>query len=181
MQGKVVWFTGLSGAGKTTIAKRAATILKAEDWKVLILDGDDVRAKLHRHLGFSPGDIQENNRLVVTLCQDSLPAHDFILVPIISPFLGSRASARDILGAAFAEVYVYASLDEVIRRDPKGLYQQVQEGKLSDLIGTPRGVPYEPPDSPELVLNTETSDAETCANQLVDFLVKGTNLGQQLS
>ena len=171
MQPQVAWFTGLSAAGKTTIALRAADLLRARGLTVLILDGDLVRSKFHKHLGFSPDDIRENNRLIVELCQDSLSEYDLILVPIISPFRDSRSHAKHTLGAAMAEVYVYVSLEEAARRDPKGLYRDAQSGGSHGLIGVSEEVPYEPPDNPELKLDTEHLDAESCAFQLVDYMI----------
>ena len=175
MVGKVAWFTGLSGAGKTTISQRVAQLLTGRDQKVLVLDGDVVRATLHRHLGLSPADIRENNRLIVGICRKSLAEYDVILVPIISPFRDSREAARCELGSAFVEVYVRASLAEVARRDPKGLYLEASQGKLSGLIGVAEEVPYEPPDTPELVLDTEEHGVEVCAAELAEYLLE---LGQ---
>jgi len=83
MKGKILWFTGLSGSGKTTIAEKVKTILK-QNKKILILDGDDVRKKHNKHLGFTPEDIKENNRLISEMCLNEIENHDFILVPVIS-------------------------------------------------------------------------------------------------
>ena len=177
MGAKIAWFTGLSGAGKTTIANRVADMLARQGKRALVLDGDVVRARLHRHLGFAPEDIRENNRLIVGICQDNSDRYDVILVPIISPFRGSREAARVALGSDFVEVYVFASLDEVMRRDPKGLYRQVQEAGLPGFIGIAPEVPYEPPDSPEVILNTEMDGAEDCARQLMESLLD-INCGQ---
>ena len=170
MDAKVAWFTGLSGAGKTTIANRVADILGRQGQSILLLDGDDVRDGPHRHLGFGPEDIRTNNRLIVGICRDNLADHDVILVPIISPFRDSRAHARSVLGSSFVEVYVRASLDEVMRRDPKGLYRQVRNDRLPGFIGVAPQVPYEPPESPEVTLDTERHPPEACAEQLVEFL-----------
>lgn len=166
----VAWLTGLSGAGKSTIAGQAADLLRADGRCVQILDGDVVRTELHRHLGFSPADIRENNRLIAGLCTASARTYDVILVPIISPFRDARAAARAEIGASFVEVYVRASMSEVMRRDPKGLYQQVRAGRLTGLIGLSPDVPYEAPEAPDIVLDTEATDAATCARQLAALL-----------
>jgi len=168
---RVVWFTGLSGAGKSRIANRVAEILTERGIKVLTLDGDIVRAALQPQLGFSREDIYENNRRFVALCQKSITEYDVILVPKISPFRDQRATARSELGEAYVEVYVHASLIEVMRRDPKGLYRDAREGRLPGLVGVAAEVPYEPPDAADLTLNTEEDNVETCAQQLVTFLV----------
>ena len=166
----VAWFTGLSGAGKSTIATQAADLLRSRELRVRILDGDVVRTELHRHLGFSPADIRENNRLIAELCAASAPDYDVILVPVISPFRDARASARAMIGASFVEVYVRASIDEVMRRDPKGLYRKVRDGSLSGFIGVSPEVPYEPPAAAEIILDTESADAPSCARQLASLL-----------
>jgi bifunctional enzyme CysN/CysC len=164
---QVAWFTGLSGAGKSTIAELAAGLLRGKGKMVLVLDGDSVREKLHQHLGFTPEDI----RLITDLCQESLVDYDVILVPIISPFRESRRRARAILGDAFREVFVQVSLDEAARRDTKGLYRQAREGSLKNLIGVDSEVPYELPENPDILLNTETSSAEVCGQHLAEFLL----------
>ena len=166
----VAWFTGLSGAGKSTIAQEAAAMLEVTGRKVLVLDGDAVRSTVTRHLGFSREDILENNRRFIGLCQTNNEDYDVILVPKISPFLEQRASAREALAPDFVEVYVQASLEEVTRRDPKGFYLKSSEGRMSGLIGVSPEVPYEPPVSADLTLDTEAVNAQTCARMLVDFL-----------
>ena len=113
----VFWFTGLSGSGKSSVAAAVRDRLCADGAKVLILDGDDVRARIHRHLGFSEADIRENNRLIAGLCDESRADYDVILVPIISPYAESRAAARAALAPGFYEIYCTAGLDIVARRD----------------------------------------------------------------
>ena len=109
---------------------------------------------------------------MVKLCQESISEYDVILVPIISPFRNSREHARQLLGQAFVEVYIKANLDEVMRRDPKGLYRKVREGSLSGFIGIDRQVPYEPPENPELILDTEMLGVDECASTLAGLLSK---------
>ena len=171
MGGQAVWLTGLSGAGKSTIAEKAAEILESEGRTVLVLDGDAVRSTVSRNLGFSRGDIYENNRRFINLCRESMPSYDFVLVPKISPFLQQRKEARQGLGNAFIEVYVQVSLAEVTKRDPKGLYRQAQQGELIGLIGVDPGVPYEPPETAEVTLNTEKLTEDACARILTDYLL----------
>lgn len=169
--GKIAWFTGLSGAGKSTIAARTEEILVGHGLKVLTLDGDAVRAISYPPLGFSKEDIYENNRRFIGLCQKSVAEYDVILVPKISPFLCQRAIARRELGDAYAEVYVQASLSEVTRRDTKGLYRDANDGKLAGMVGVAPEVPYEPPETAELILDTENSNVDECAKQLAEFIL----------
>ena len=167
----VAWLTGLSGAGKSTIAQRVAETLEAKGHRVLVLDGDAVRSTVSAGLGFSREDIYENNRRFIELCLETMPDYDFLLVPKISPFQEHRAETRQRLGAPFVEVFVYASLDEVSRRDTKGLYQKARDGVLTDLIGVAPEVPYEAPDDPEVVLDTENLTPEACGAQLTTYLL----------
>jgi adenylyl-sulfate kinase len=167
----VLWFTGLSGAGKSTIADAAAERLRADGYRVRILDGDDVRERYHRHLGFSPEDIRENNRLISELCREAIGEADVILVPVISPFRDARDAARATIGTPFHEIYIRASVATVTSRDTKGLYAKASRGELSGLIGVDRNVPYEPPASPELTLDTESEDAGRSAGRLVEYAV----------
>ena len=168
---RVAWLTGLSGAGKSTIARRVAEALEEEGQRVLVLDGDAVRATVSPTLGFSRDDIHENNRRFIDLCIKSMPDYDFLLVPKISPFRDDRAETRRELGSAFVEVYVHASLDEVSRRDPKGLYQKARDGVLKGMVGVAPEVPYEPPEHAELVLHTEKLSIHACGTKLRDYLL----------
>ena len=99
-----------------------------------IIDGDDVRDKLHRHLSFTPDDIRENNRLISIMCQDMKDNYDYILVPVIAPFQDARNSARKKIGADFIELFVNAGLDECIRRDEKGYYKKAFNKDIRALL-----------------------------------------------
>ena len=116
----VLWLSGMSGAGKTTISKIAKKHFKARGLISLILDGDEVREKLHQSLSFSKEDIIENNRLIAHYCLNKLNDFDVILVPIISPFEESRKYARKIIGGTFFEIFIQASKTKLIQRDTKG-------------------------------------------------------------
>ena len=103
----IFWFTGLSGAGKSTIAEAVKSRLELNGLKVFILDGDNVRSQLHKNLGFSKSDIEENNRLISELCVQYQTKYDIILVPIISPFNKSRNAARKKIGKNFFEISLH--------------------------------------------------------------------------
>jgi len=165
-----LWFTGLSGSGKTTIAVRAAQVLAAKNKKIEILDGDIVRKEIHSHLGFTPEDIKENNRLIAEMCVKRRGLYDCIFVPIISPFAESRSLARKIIKDPFYLIYCKASLEMVIERDVKGLYKKALSGELDNFIGIDRRVPYEPPEDADLTLDTEKEDIETLVSKLVEFI-----------
>ena len=171
MTALVAWMTGLSGAGKSTIAQQASAILLERGYTVLILDGDAVRSVLSPNLGFSRDDIMENDRRLMTLCQESMSEYDVILVPKISPFREQRSLTRRTIGKDFLEIYVQASLATVTKRDPKGLYRNAREGRLDGLIGVAPEVPYEPPMGADLVLETESGSPESCTAILVEYLL----------
>jgi len=170
-ESKVLWFTGLSGSGKTTIALELKKELESLNKKVKILDGDEVRTTLHRHLGFTPADIRENNRLITELCLDYSSNFDFILVPIISPFKDSRERARKILGNNFIELFVNCPLEECIRRDVKGHYKKALAGEIKNFIGVAKENPYEPPENAEIVIGTEKESIEHSVAKIIKYLL----------
>jgi adenylyl-sulfate kinase len=169
-QAAIFWFTGLSGAGKTTLAEAVRDRLTAERRRILILDGDQVRAAYHRRLGFTPEDIRENNRLIAELCIRHRGACDAILVPIISPFRDSRAAARAQLAPGFFEIHVSASLETVAGRDVKGLYARAEAGATGAMIGAPGGVPYEAPERPDLVIDSAGETPEQSSDRFAGFV-----------
>lgn len=171
----VLWFTGLSGSGKTTIANRASERLRRLNKKVKIYDGDVVREGINRHLTFSPEHIDENNRLIAAFCLENSPLYDYIFVPVISPFSASRESARKMIGDSFSLVYIKASLEEVIKRDPKGLYKKALAGEIKNFVGLAADVPYQTPDDADLTLDTEKNDIGTLVDELMGFIVSKTN------
>ena len=171
MSTPVFWFTGLSGAGKSTVCDLVRVRLEERGLRVLVLDGDDVRARLHRHLGFSPPEIEENNRLVAELCRTMRGDADVVLVPVISPFHRSRAGARAILAPDFYEIYFDAGLEVVRRRDVKGLYAKAARNEIADMVGVAPHVPFEPPPAPDLRLATGRETPAQSADRLLEFIV----------
>ncbi len=165
---KVLWFTGLSGSGKSTITE----ILKKEFDKLgesyQVFDGDDVRTKLHKHLGFSPTDIKENNRLIIKLCKEQMGKVNYILVPIISPFKESRIMARQAFGNNFIEIYLDCSYEECKKRDIKGLYKKADAGEIENFIGL--HVPYEPPENPEVRIESYKESVIDSVNKILNIL-----------
>jgi len=168
--GKVIWFTGLSGSGKTSIAKAIAKRLKTAGKKVKILDGDDVRKIKHKHLGFSRKDIRENNRLVAGMAKAAAGHADFVLAPIISPYKADRKMARKIIGDDFIELYINAPLEECIKRDAKGLYKKALNGEIENFIGISPNSPYQPPKTPDFEVNTADFSLRENAKKVFDLL-----------
>lgn len=166
----VLWFTGLSGAGKTTIAQSVQAELKKHGKKVIVIDGDAVRSTLHRHLGFSRDDIKENNRLIAELVKQKIADVDIILVPIISPFRKDRATARALLGKRFVEIYINCPLNLCAKRDTKGLYAKAAKGEMKNLIGVSQDNPYEAPLNPEIDIRTDQLSLQQSVKKILGYL-----------
>lgn len=169
-QGLVVWFTGMSGSGKSSIARDAADLLSARGLSVEILDGDELRRTRAKHLGFSADDVMESNRIAMEVCAELRQDSDVVLVPRISPLRQGRLLARQGLGEAFIEVYVKASIETVSRRDPKGLYQRARESSSVKPIGLPGGLPFEEPADPDLILDTDACGQQALSVTLASFI-----------
>ena len=150
----VIWLTGMSGAGKTSIASGLLAALKEASIPALSLDGDRVRSGLSRDLGFSPQDRAENVRRVAEVARLLVDEGLLVVVALISPSARERDAARNIIGASrFYEVFVNAPLDVLEQRDPKGLYRLARSGNLSQFTGIDSV--YEKPLSPALILHTD--------------------------
>jgi adenylylsulfate kinase len=166
--GCVLWLTGIPAAGKTTLAELTAVRLRRAGVRVEILDGDEIRKGLSRGLGFSRADREEHNRRVIFVAKLLARNGVVVLVPLISPYRRVRAEARGEI-PAFVEVWVRCSIDEAIRRDPKGLYRKALAGEITDLTGLQD--PYEAPESPELVVNTDATTPEDAVERIVGTAV----------
>ena len=172
---RVLWFTGLSGAGKSTIANLVERRLHALGRATYILDGDNVRHGLNRDLGFTDADRVENIRRVAEVAKLMADAGIIVLVSFISPFRAERRMARDMMAdGEFVEVHVDTPLAEAERRDVKGLYKQARSGALKNFTGIDS--PYEAPESPEIRIDTTRVTPEAAAEALVDKLMSTARL-----
>ncbi len=165
----VVWFTGLSGSGKSTIAKRVEEALHRDGRHTYALDGDNLRHGLNRDLGFTDADRVENIRRAGEVARLFLDAGLVVLCSFISPFRAERRMVRDLIGAGdFVEVFVDAPVEECIRRDPKGLYARALRGEIANFTGI--GSAYEPPEAPDLHLRTLGVGPEEAAEAVLALL-----------
>jgi adenylylsulfate kinase len=169
-KGCVVWFTGLSGSGKSTVAREVELALINERKHAYVLDGDNLRHGLNKNLGFSPADREENIRRVGEVAKLFAEANIVCLAAFVSPYRANRAAVRALLPAGrFIEIYCAASLAECEARDPKGLYKRARAGEVSEFTGI--SAPYEVPDHPELVLQTGGGESlEQSATRVLDYL-----------
>ena len=167
-QGAVLWFTGLSGAGKSTLASAVEQRLYEMQVRTFLIDGDNVRHGLCADLNFSDDDRVENIRRVGEVASLFVQAGVVTLTAFISPFRADRDKVRAIVGARFIEVFCDTPLDVCESRDVKGLYQKARAGDIPHFTGI--SSPYEPPESPEIRVQTGSDDLQDCVQQVVDVL-----------
>jgi len=165
-----VWLTGLSGSGKSTIAKLVESTLIDLKVNAYILDGDNIRLGLNSDLGFTPEDRCENIRRISEVSKLMNDAGLVVIAAFISPYKKDREMAAAIVGGSFHEVYVDANIETCIRRDPKGLYAKFETGSFKGLTGM--DAPYEKPEHPSLHINTENEAPEVSAQKVVDIILK---------
>ena len=166
-RGVTVWFTGLSGAGKSTIAERLLAALRERGIKCELLDGDVVRTNLSKGLGFSKEDRDTNIRRIGFVSKLLTRNGVVSIVSAISPYREVRDEVRREIGS-FIEVHVHASLAELVRRDVKGLYEKALKGEIPDFTGV--SDPYEAPPSPEVLVNTEEETIEESLGKVLSAL-----------
>ena len=168
--GAVVWMTGLSGSGKSTIAIALEKQLHAARHYTVVLDGDNIRAGINNNLGFSDADRTENIRRIAEVAKLFLQNGAVVICCFVSPTIAMREQARSIIGAVdFLEVFVDTSLEECERRDVKGLYAKARKGEVKDFTGI--SAPFEAPPAPGLRLSTVGHTAEETINELFQYLL----------
>ena len=172
----ILWFTGLSGAGKSTIANLVERKLADAGCHTYSLDGDNVRHGLNKDLGFTDADRVENIRRIGEVARLMVDAGLIVTCSFISPFRSERQMVRELVEEGeFIEVFVDAPLDVCIQRDPKGLYKKAQAGELKNFTGFDS--PYEPPETPELHISTDKASAEAAAEEIIERLIKEGRIG----
>ncbi len=166
--GFTLWFTGLSGAGKTTISKEIEGVLRERRQRLEILDGDVVRENLSKGLGFSKEDRDTNIRRIAfvadLLSRNGVP----VITAAISPYRDTRREARSLMGERFVEVFVKASVEVCAERDVKGLYEKAFSGEIKEFTGV--SDPYEEPEHAEIIVDTEAQEPAESAAQIIAYL-----------
>lgn len=168
-QSAILWFTGLSGSGKSTISVALEKALYKKNIHTYRLDGDNIRHGLNKNLGFSPNDRTENIRRIGEVAKLMIDAGLMTLTAFISPYLEDREQVRKLVAAnQFIEIYVKASLEVCEDRDPKGLYKKARLGEIKDFTGIDS--PYEEPESPEIIIDTDKLTVDQSVQKIVHYL-----------
>lgn len=165
----VIWFTGLPSSGKSTIAHQLEKSLFDRGIRAYVLDGDNIRHGINSNLAFSREDRRENLRRIAELSRLMVDAGIMVLAAFVSPYAKDRGFIREIIGEDdFFEVFVRCSPDVCETRDPKGNYKKARQGIIKNYTGV--SAPYEEPENPDIVLNTEEQDVDTSVQQVLEFL-----------
>lgn len=165
----LLWFTGLSGSGKSTIANRVEQLLHEKGVHTYILDGDNIRNGLNKDLSFKPKDREENIRRIAEVSNLMIDAGLVILAAFISPYEKDREKVRKTVGARnMIEIYINTSIKECEHRDVKGLYKKARQGEIKNMTGI--SAPYEAPKKPEIEIKTEELSIENAAKKITNYL-----------
>jgi len=168
-KGVVIWFTGLSGSGKSTLAYAVEEKLHKMGYLTYVLDGDNIRHGLNSDLGFSPEDREENIRRVGEVAKLFADAGVIVMTAFISPYRKDRRRARRLMDEGrFVEVYCKCGLEVCAKRDPKGLYKKAKAGEIDQFTGV--SAPYEEPERPEIVVETDRQSVEECVEKIIQYL-----------
>ncbi|MGC6470682.1 MAG: adenylyl-sulfate kinase [Flavobacteriales bacterium] len=168
-QSFLIWFTGLSGSGKSTIANALEIELYKQGISTYLLDGDNIRFGINKDLSFSPEDRTENIRRIAEVANLFIDAGVVTLASFVSPYKIDRENIKSIVGQEnFVEVYVSTSLEECERRDVKGLYQKARKGEIPNMTGI--SSPYEPPEAPSLIVDTEKESVKKSVNRILELI-----------
>ncbi|MCY9002308.1 adenylyl-sulfate kinase [Peribacillus frigoritolerans] len=172
----ILWFTGLSGSGKSTIANMVEGRLHEKGVSTYILDGDNLRNGLNEDLGFSSEDRKENVRRIGEVAKIFVDSGIVVLATFISPYIRDREAVRKkVQQGEFLEIYVKCPLEACEKRDPKGLYKKARIGEITQFTGI--SAPYEEPVNPEIIIETSQYSIEECVQQIMNFLKDNEHLG----
>lgn len=170
-QSAILWFTGLSASGKSTLCVAIEKRLHEHGISTYILDGDNVRHGLNKGLGFSPEDRSENIRRIGEVSKLFVDAGVITLTAFISPYIKDRDTVRKLVETKeFIEIYVKCNIEECERRDPKGLYEKARNGEIKDFTGI--SAPYEEPLNPEIVIENDKQPIDVSVDQVINYLLE---------
>ena len=165
----LMWFTGLSGSGKSTIANLVELELHKKGIKTYVLDGDNIRKGINKDLTFAPEDRTENIRRIAEIANLMVEAGNVVLAAFVSPYKKDRENVKNILkNSNFVEIYVNTSVEECERRDVKGLYKKARAGEIKNMTGI--SAPYEAPENPDLEIITENLTIEQSVNEVLKYI-----------
>ena len=169
--GGLLWFTGLSGSGKSTLAHAIEEKLHSLCVRSYVLDGDNIRTGLNKNLGLSPEDRKENIRRIAEVAKLMVDAGLLVFAAFIAPYKQSREYVRKLMvGWPYYEVYVKCSVEACAKRDPKGLYKKARLGEINNMTGI--SAPYEEPEHPSLIIDTDKFNLQQCVDEVIRFLLK---------
>jgi len=169
--GGLLWFTGLSGSGKSTLAHAVEEKLHSLCVRSYVLDGDNIRTGLNKDLTLTPEDRKENIRRIAEVAKIMVDAGLLVFAAFITPYKQSREYARKLMSSwPFYEIYVKCSIDECAKRDPKGLYKKAAKGKITNMTGI--SAPYDEPENPSLVIETDKFNLQQSVDEVIRFLLK---------
>ncbi|HMC02323.1 MAG TPA: adenylyl-sulfate kinase [Flavobacteriaceae bacterium] len=167
----LLWFTGLSGSGKSTIANVVEQKLYKNGIKTYMLDGDNIRKGINKDLTFSPEDRTENIRRIAEIAALMIDAGLVVLAAFVSPYKKDRENIKSIVkDVNFVEIFINTSVEECERRDIKGLYKKARSGEIKNMTGI--SAPYEAPTHPDIEIKTENESVEAAANKIIDFITE---------
>ena len=170
---KIFWCTGMSGVGKSTLTDYAIIELEKRGFSTLILDGDAVRDNYNVKLGFGRKDVEKNNLNVSRICVEERCNYDAIIVPIISPIDSVRRIIKEHLSPDFYLIYVFADINSLKERDPKGLYKKADHNEITDLIGYSESNPYDIPENYDIMIDTsKKSEIMNTKERLTKFFLE---------
>lgn len=171
----VLWYTGLSGSGKSTIANAVDRILHQKDYHTYVLDGDNIRHGLNKDLGFDEASRIENIRRISEVAKLFVDAGIIVSTAFISPYISDREQARELIGKNnFIEIFIDTELAECENRDPKGLYKKARAGNIADFTGITS--PYQKPINPDIHIKTQAKSIKNYAEQIFDYLISNSKI-----
>ena len=175
-----LWFTGLSASGKSTLANALCKEFHEMGIRSYVLDGDNIRHGLNKNLGFSPEDRKENIRRIGEVAKLFVDAGLIVMTAFISPYREARDNVRSLLEEnKFIEIFLNCPISECEKRDPKGIYKKAKAGEIKEFTGV--SAPYERPENPEIVLETDKMTVEQCVDVLLDYLIENEYIDKNLA